>query len=310
MTKKSRISYPAVYDLSKVILLVRVLLRSSLPLTALCDDKKIRDNFKKTISAWRKTHGINNEVIAFASILNLITKRKFEVKDAKTKIPELDICVGDVFLKMPNKSKVDYLTPKGITLALTEDGRYLLFESILANKVLPDYFAKAIQCERLYEETLSLEELEKELHIQIHKKRPEGKCIIRWSQFFGISSVKKGLMIKLDRKIVAHFLLYCIKDRLENLLLKREAKAFDEVRTQILKDLNLYPTFPFDEFFEVLYRYQKEGTISFKSGRESFVGGWKGSSNFAFISLSSKLVMPTMSYTSTIFDHLKLKIGV
>jgi hypothetical protein len=308
-SRKLRISYPLVYDLNNVVQIVKILLRASLPLAALCENNNIKDEIKYRISDWRKKNGINTESITFSSILGLIDKRDFENQDAIVKIPDIEITVAEVFIKFPPKAKVFYLTPLGISLALSVDPRPILFQSILSNKTLPNHFAKTLQCKKVYENALNIKQLENELHIPSQGKRPEAKCLIKWTQFFGINQ-EKGLKIKLNVKTVTYFLILCVINELENMLWEGEPKPFNLVRSRILSDLNLYPTFPFDDLFEILYHYQKEGVISFRSGRESFVGGWKGSSNYTFIILKSKLQPPSLEYISAYLDKSKFSIGV
>jgi len=302
MTSRSRVSYPAAYDLGAVLGISQVLLMTSLPLAILCEDQRLKLPYREKVAEWRRDLGANSEVIALAGILGFLARRRIAPKDLKVVIPGLDIELGTVLRGLPSGSAVSYLTKRGIELAASSSPNFILFDAIVRNKTLPPLFTRTIQCENAYERILSVEELEAALSIPAGRGRPEARCIVKWSQYLGIN-IAQGLRILLDMTKVTHFLLYCLKLQLEHLLDGGELKAFSEVRQSILGELNLDPSFAFDRLFEILYRAQEEGTFSFRGGRQTMVGAWKGLSGYAFVSMAKRIALPGLEYVDAIAEN-------
>jgi hypothetical protein len=301
-----RISYPAVYDLNDLVLLVKALLKRSLPAAAICENGNIKREALEKVSAWRRAHGLNSEVITLAVILGLVLKRPIEHSDYQSMLPESRLSVSAVLAKKSSKIVVNYLSPDAIGVGLSQRPQSDLFFRILSNHVLPDYFPRTIQCRDSYEGTISLIELEKELGIRSAGKRPEGKCIIRWCEFFKINT-EKGTQLHLNKSRVCHYLVFCIKRILASEMLIGQEHMFAEMRSLVLSRLNLNASFPFDEVFEVLHRSQRPPAFSFKSGRSSLSGAWKGRPDFSFFSRTSELEMPSYEYVESVADRFDLK---
>jgi len=309
MPTRARISYPAVYDLNDVILLVKLLQRVSVPLSALCDNNNISERYLSTLVAWRRKHGLNTEVITLASILGFVNKRRFLPEDGNIRLPSIKAPLQEVLKTTSRTLVINLLSKTGIELSVSESPEYILFEAILSNKKLPEYFARTLQFKRLYTSSLSIVDLEEELHIPSGGKRPEAKCLVKWFRFFGIN-VESGARISLDRGRTCHMVLYCLKNEIESLLLGDREKPFADVRSQALSALNLHPTFPFDDMFEILFRSQPEGAFSFKGGREQMVGAWKAQPAYTFVGLSKELEMPDAEYVASVVNRLGIEPGV
>jgi len=309
MSTRPRISYPAVYDLNDIILVVKLLQKASLPLSVLCDNSNLNSRYLSALVDWRRKYGLDAEVITLANILGFVNKRRFNQDDVNTRLPGINIPLQKILRKTPITLVVNLLSRSGIQLSVSKYPEYILFDAILSNKKLPPYFARAIQTKRLYHESRSIVDLEEELHIPSGGKRPEAKCLIKWLRFFGIN-VETGTKILLNRGHVSHMILYCLKERIESLLLGSYEKPFAEIRSQVLIDLNLLPTFPFDDMFEILFRSQPDGTFSFKGGREQMVGGWKSQPAYTFVGLTKEIEMPDARYVSPLVDRLGIELGV
>ena len=309
MPARTRTSYPAVYDLNDILLLVKVLQTASLPFSVLCDDDNLNNRYQSTLRAWRRKHGLNSEVVTFASILGFVNKRHLNENDTSTRLPGIDVLLQKVLRKMPRTLVINLLSKSGIELSVSKSPQYVLFEAILSNKILPAYFARTLQCKRLYDDSLSIVALEEELHIPSGGKRPEAKCLIKWLRFFGIN-VETGSKISLAKGRASHMVIYCLKNRIESLLLGSREKPFAELRSQALNDLNLLPTFPFDSMFEILFRSQQDGTFTFRGGREQMVGAWKGQPAYTFVGLMKEMEMPDAGYVSSLVNRLEIEMGV
>lgn len=309
MPGRARISYPAVYDLNDVILLVKLLQRASVPLSALCDNNNISKRYLSRLVAWRRKHGLNGEVITLASILGFVNKRRFLPENGNTRLPSIGAILREVLKTTPRTLVINLLSKTGIELSVSESPKYILFEAILSSKKLPDYFARTLQFKRLYTSSLSILDLEEELHIPSGGKRPEARCLVKWFRFFGIN-VESSASISLDKARACHMVLYCLKNQIESFLSGEREKPFADIRSQTLSALNLHPTFPFDDMFEILFRSQADGTFSFKGGREQMVGAWKGQPAYSFIGLARELQMPDAEYVASVVDRLGIDLGV
>jgi hypothetical protein len=309
MPVRPRISYPAVYDLNDVILLVKLLQRASLPLSVLCNNVNISNRYRPKLISWRTKHGLNSDVITLASILGFVNRRRVIASDANIRLPNIDVPLREVLKRTPQTLVINLLSKTGIELSVSKSAQYMLFEAILSNKKLPPYFARTLQCKRLYDASLSIVDLEEELHITSGGKRPEAKCLVKWLRFFGVN-LETGTKTLLDKGRAFHMVLYCLKNRIESLLLGSREKPFAELRSQALSDFNLLPTFPFDDMFEILLRSQPDGTFSFRGGREQMVGGWKAQSAYAFVGLTKEMEMPDAGYVSSLVNRLDIEMGV
>lgn len=301
MQSKTRTSYPVVYDLEPVISISRLLLKASLPLWGFCDAGRISEDLREDFAAWRRKIGLNTEVVTLAGILGLVGRRKFSDKDCYVTVPGMRVKVGEVFGDSFKYPPVAFLTRRGIELAVSPSPPRILFDLILSNRILPPHFARAIESDELYNHATSLQELEEILHIPSKGKRPEAKCVIKWCQFLGINETD-GMRIRLSKVRVVYLLLHSLKNELERLLERGQIKAFNECRQAILRELNLSPTFAFDDIFEILYKSQDIGVISFKAGRQRLAGGWKGKTEYTFISLTGELRVPSSEYIVAIVE--------
>jgi hypothetical protein len=285
-----------------------MLLKRSFPAAALCDSDNINREVAQKLSEWRTLNGLNGEVITLATILGLVLKRPMQESDFATVLPGTKLAVSDILKKKSSRVVANFLAPDAIGIALSAYPHLDLFHRILSNQVLPDYFPRTIQCHDAYEKSLSLTELENDLGIKSGGKRPEGKCIIKWCAYFGINS-ENGMRLHLDRSRVSHYLVYSIKKVIEKAMLDGETRPFAEMRSLVLSRLNLRSSFPFDQIFEILLRSQKKPAFSFKGGRSSLSGAWKGRPDFSFFSLTRELDMPSYHYVKSVSDRVDLELG-
>jgi hypothetical protein len=73
--------------------------------------------------------------------------------------------------------------------------------------------------------------------------------------------------------------------------------------------LNLNGSFPFDQVFELLVKSQRLQAFSFKSGRSLLSGGWKGRSDYSFLSLTRAPEMPDYEYVKSLSEKFDIRFG-
>jgi hypothetical protein len=276
-----------------------------LPAAAICENVNIRGDLVEKVSAWRRTHGLNSEVVTLAAILGLVQKRPIEDSDYQSTLPESGLSLSEVLTKRSGKIIVNYLSPDAIGVSLSQHPQSDLFFRIISNRVLPDYFSRTIQCREAYEGSISLIELEQQLGIKSAGKRPEGKCIIKWCDFFKINT-ENGMQLHLDKARVCYYTVFCIRRVLESEMQNGQERMFAEVRSLALSQLNLHASFPFDEVFEILHRSQGTPSFSFKGGRSRLSGAWKGRPDFSFFRLTQRLDTPSYEYVKSVANRFNL----